>query len=165
VDQTTSQVLIAAIGVLGVLIAAVATQWLSKRADEDRWRREQSVRWLSDRKQTFVSVARWAEEVYRESVSAAADDEYDLSSRSGLADLRQACYEVRLTSPDVDDAAGDLYNTIRNLFMESIPPDRADGTTLDALREEYRRKLDAFFRAAQRSLGTVPPKKQSNAPS
>ncbi|MGW6939882.1 hypothetical protein ACWGF3_12885 [Streptomyces xanthophaeus] len=124
-SQATGQLLLAIVGVVGTLAAAITTQILQRRAERERRAAEDARRWHADRFRVFKELLYKVTEVDRILGSAYAMLPSDEERRS----LRQAG-----------------HTTFAGIPADAVPPHAADSSIFDAFcLEEIKEALTSCF--------------------
>jgi FAD/FMN-containing dehydrogenase len=147
---------------LFALGGVLATQFTVVRLDQLRVKREDSRRWLADRRRIYASVLASAEGIYERVKIEWMSDNSASAYREELTSLRVLCQEVRLMSTrEVNAAAWEIAERLKRVTQS---PESRQKVSLEDWKEEYKDAMRRFASAARADINTNPDKWRPRPP-
>jgi hypothetical protein len=125
------------------------TQLVVVRLDGLRVRREDSRRWLADRRRIYASLLASAEGLYERLKHEWTTDSSISEFREELTSLRVACQEIRLMSTVEVNAAG--WEISETLGKATKSAESRRKISLDVWKDEYKEAVGRFVRCTSGS--------------
>lgn len=131
-----------------------ATQLVVVRLDHLRVRREDSRRWLTDRRRIYASLLAAAEGIYERLKNEWATENDASSYHEELTSLRVLCQEIRLMSTkEVNKAAWMISEQLGKVTLSS---EARAKLALDEWKGDYKETVRRFVVAARAELNSDP---------
>jgi hypothetical protein len=139
---------------LFALGGVLATQFTVVRLDRLRVKREDSRRWLADRRRIYASLLASAEVIYESLKIEWTSGNGASAYREEITSLRVLCQEVRLMSTrEVNAAAWEISEKLTKVTQS---PESRQKVSLEDWKEEYKIAMRGFASAARADINTNP---------